>query len=88
MSALSEQAREEVRELFHSWAEEAGLLKPPAEAPRLEDLWTVQQARAFLKISRSKIYRMIESGELPTVPVGKRGLRVDPEILRQMKSAE
>lgn len=41
-------------------------------------LLTIQQAATVLACSQANVYRLIESGELPVVPVGaSRGFRID-----------
>jgi excisionase family DNA binding protein len=49
---------------------------------RLDRLWTVREAAAFLSVSPSWIYHEAEKGELPHVRIGSM-LRFEPETLRE-----
>lgn len=52
-----------------------------------EQLWTVDQAAAFLQVERSTIYRWMSDGELPSIRLGKRARRLDPEKVRAFAEA-
>ena len=41
-------------------------------APPQDDILTVDEAAAFLKISRTSLYRLIKAGEVPCRRVGER----------------
>ncbi len=42
-----------------------------APSPDARGLQTVQAVAAFLSLSRSKVYQLMERGELPYVKIGK-----------------
>jgi excisionase family DNA binding protein len=57
----------------------------PADVPALaipaEQLWTVRDAAAFLRIGRNAVYEMVKRDEVPNVRVGSR-VRFVPSELR------
>ena len=57
-------------------ASDASPLAIPAE-----QLWTVHEAAAFLRIGRNAVYGMVKAGELPSVRIGSR-VRFIPGELR------
>jgi len=40
-----------------------------------DEMLTVKEVMAFLKVSRSKIYRLIDAGALKPYKIGERGTR-------------
>jgi len=46
-----------------------------------EQLWTVREAAAFLRIGRNAVYEMVKREELPSIRVGSR-VRFFPAELR------
>lgn len=52
-----------------------------------EQLWTVDQAAAFLQVERSTIYRWMSDGDLPSIRLGKRSRRLDPAKVRAFAEA-
>ncbi len=52
-----------------------------AELERL--LVRPMEAAAMLGVSRTKIYALLSSGEIPSIRIGSRGLRVPLEPLRR-----
>lgn len=48
-----------------------------------EEVYTVEEAKDILKISRTQMYRMIKSGRLPAVNVGNGSQRSDWRITRK-----
>jgi excisionase family DNA binding protein len=46
------------------------------------ELLRVEEAARILSIGRSKMYAMIASGEIPSLRVGRRSLRVSTDALR------
>jgi excisionase family DNA binding protein len=59
------------------------------EAPNLqpESLWDVGDAAAYLKVSKSWIYRSVESGKLPCLRIGPL-LRFLPDAVRTWARAD
>lgn len=55
-------------------------MNTPAPTP-IENLWTVQQARAFLNVSRTFIYEHCARGDLPHVRLGGH-IRFEPDEVR------
>lgn len=49
---------------------------------QFEELWDVEQAARFLRVSRSWVYQRVEAAKLPYLRVG--GLvRFEPAVLRE-----
>lgn len=44
--------------------------------PELPDLVTVTETATALRVSKMTVYRMIEEGELPSVRIGRRNIRI------------
>jgi len=62
-----------------------GAAAPPPGARRTE-LVTVNEAASTLRVSKSTVYRLIRSGELPALQVG-RAFRIPRRALAQYVSA-
>jgi excisionase family DNA binding protein len=55
---------------------------PPAAAPLGDEaLWTVAEVAKLLRASRSWVYKLAESGDLPCIRIGAL-LRFDPAAIR------
>lgn len=55
---------------------------PPIPAAPTEPLWTIDDVRAYLRVSRATIYRLIGSSDaLPSLRMGSL-LRFDPGTVR------
>ena len=50
--------------------------------PALEPLMSLEEVGSVLRISERSVYRLLRSGDLPSLKVGQRTL-VEPEQLRQ-----
>lgn len=54
-----------------------------------EPLLKVQDVARLLSVGKTKVYQMMESGELPFVRLGRDGLRgprrVRPEVVRKLR---
>ena len=53
---------------------------PPLLAIPAEQLWTVRECAAFLRLGRNAIYEMAERGELPSFRIGSRVRFVPAEV--------
>jgi excisionase family DNA binding protein len=59
-----------------------------ANAPGPDDaLWTVEEVRGYLRVSRSWVYGAAARGELPSLRIGGL-LRFDPQVVRAWARAE
>ncbi len=54
-----------------------------SEAP----LWTAEDVARYFRVSRSMVYKLSESGELPTLRIGS-CRRFDPETMRRFARGE
>lgn len=52
-----------------------------------EQLWTVDQAAAFLQVDRTMIYKWMSDGQLPSIRLGARARRLDPAKVRAFAEA-
>ena len=57
------------------------------DGTKMSDLLTTTQVQALLQIDRTTIYRMVESGRLPAIRVGKQWRFSRPEIERWLVTA-
>lgn len=62
------------------WQAMAGVDAP--REPALEPLMSLEEVGRVLRISERSVYRLLRSGDLPSLKVGQRTL-VEPEELRQ-----
>ncbi len=53
----------------------------------MTDLLTTKQVQALLRVDRTTIYRMVESGQLPAIRVGKQWRFAQAEIERWLQAA-
>lgn len=53
----------------------------------VDNLLTIEELMALLKISRAKVYRMIDSGTMPYVRVGGQFRFIEREVLKALKDA-
>jgi excisionase family DNA binding protein len=58
--------------------EGAGAVKPPERLVLKPD-----EVAQMLSIGRSKVYALIASGELPSIRIGKKGVRIPYDALRK-----
>ena len=56
-------------------------VRRPAESPERDSLWDANDVAAYLKVSRSWVYRRAEAGLMPYLRVGGL-LRFDPDVIR------
>lgn len=49
----------------------AGSTLPPSDDPTVRKFLTPEEVRRVIRVSRSKIYELLDSGEIPWVPFGK-----------------
>jgi excisionase family DNA binding protein len=76
-----------LRQLLRAVLEQGGSPKDCATCSRLAGpeaprLLTTHQLEALLQLGRSKVYALIASGEIPSIKVGTRAVRVPVESLR------
>ena len=50
-------------------------------------LWTIADVANFLRVSKSMIYKKVESGTMPCIRVGAL-LRFDPAVVRRWATGE
>jgi len=62
-------------------------MAPHAEQKPAENLWDSLDVARYLKVSRSMVYKLGQTGELPSLPIGA-CMRFDPAIVREFAHAE
>ncbi|MGQ9808305.1 MAG: helix-turn-helix domain-containing protein [Armatimonadota bacterium] len=56
----------------------------PNQNPSTLQTATVQEACSLLRVSRPTLFRMLKSGELPSLIVGRRNRRIPLAAIRRM----
>ena len=56
-------------------------MEPNLPGMPVESLWTSEEVARYLKVSRSMVYKLGQTGELPSLRVGA-CLRFDPTVVR------
>jgi excisionase family DNA binding protein len=62
-------------------------LEPQMKSQAAESLWDAEDVAVYLKVSRSMVYKLGQSGELPCLRVGA-CLRFDPGVVRAFARGE